>query len=66
MTSTLTFQNFQQGAAPAAAAAKTAVPSAYDNVGGVTQQMVQDLLSALKAEGVSLEGKVNQSTKEVK
>merc|ERR1712216_480184 len=43
--------------APPAASAKTATPSAYDNVAGVRQQIVQDLLDALKAEGVSLDGK---------
>jgi hypothetical protein len=44
-------------APPAAASAKTATPSAYDNVPGVREQIVQDLLDALKAEGVSLDGK---------
>jgi len=47
----------KKAAAPAPAAAKVATPSAYDNVPGVKQQMVRDLLAALKAEGVSLEGK---------
>ena len=47
----------KSGASAAAAAAKTATASAYDNVPGVRQQIVQDLLNALEAEGVSLDGK---------
>ena len=37
-----------------AAAAKKSVASAHDNVPAVSQQLIQDLLSALKAEGVSI------------
>ena len=47
----------KKSGASAAAAAKTATASAYDNVPGVRQQIVQDLLDALEAEGVSLDGK---------
>ena len=37
-----------------AAAAKKSVASTHDNVPAVSQQLIQDLLSALKAEGVSI------------